>query len=125
MNKVILVGRLTKDPEIKVTQSDKSTCSFTLAVARPSKERTADFILCVAWEKTAELIARYLSKGSRVGIVGAIQTRNWEGADGKRVYVTEVLVNQVEFIDTKKDASERASEETETLDDTLPIPFDL
>jgi len=125
MNNVTLVGRLTKDPEVKTTQTDKSTCTFSIAVDRPSKEKTADFISCVAWEKNAELIGKYLSKGSRIGIIGAIQSRSWEGTDGKRIYVTEVLVNRIEFIDTKKDKAAKKTGEDIEMDDDIVSPFDI
>ena len=125
MNNVTLVGRLTKDPEVKTTQTDKSTCTFSIAVDRPSKEKTADFISCVAWEKNAELIGKYLTKGSRIGIIGAIQSRSWEGTDGKRIYVTEVLVNRIEFIDTKKDKAAKKTGEDIEMDDDIVSPFDI
>lgn len=125
MNNVTLVGRLTKDPEVKTTQTDKSTCTFSIAVDRPTKEKTADFINCVAWEKNAELIGKYLSKGSRIGIIGAIQSRSWEGTDGKRIYVTEVLVNRIEFIDTKKDKAAKKTGEDIEMDDDIVAPFDI
>ena len=125
MNNVTLVGRLTKDPEVKTTQTDKSTCTFSIAVDRPTKEKTADFINCVAWEKNAELIGKYLTKGSRIGIIGAIQSRSWEGTDGKRIYVTEVLVNRIEFIDTKKDRAAKKTGEDIEMDDDVVAPFDI
>ena len=125
MNNVTLVGRLTKDPEVKTTQTDKSTCTFSIAVDRPTKEKTADFINCVAWEKNAELIGKYLTKGSRIGIIGAIQSRSWEGTDGKRIYVTEVLVNRIEFIDTKKDRAAKKTGEDIEMDDDIVAPFDI
>ena len=125
MNNVTLVGRLTKDPEVKTTTTGKDTCSFSIAVDRPTKEKTADFISCVAWEKNAELIGKYLSKGSRIGIIGAIQSRNWEGTDGKRIYVTEVLVNRIEFIDTKKDRAAKKTGEDIEMDDDIVTPFDI
>ena len=125
MNNVTLVGRLTKDPEVKTTQTNKSTCTFSIAVDRPTKEKTADFISCVAWEKNAELIGKYLTKGSRIGIIGAIQSRSWEGTDGKRIYVTEVLVNRIEFIDTKKDKAAKKTGEDIEMDDDIVAPFDI
>ena len=125
MNNVTLVGRLTKDPEVKTTTTGKDTCSFSIAVDRPTKEKTADFISCVAWEKNAELIGKYLSKGSRIGIIGAIQSRSWEGTDGKRIYVTEVLVNRIEFIDTKRDKAAKKTGEDIEMDDDVVAPFDI
>ena len=125
MNNVTLVGRLTKDPEVKTTTTGKDTCSFSIAVDRPTKEKTADFISCVAWEKNAKLIGEYLSKGSRIGIIGAIQSRSWEGTDGKRIYVTEVLVNRIEFIDTKRDKAAKKTGEDIEMDDDIVTPFDI
>lgn len=109
MNNVVLSGRLTADPRINKTKADTSVCSFTLAVERPTKEKMADFIPCVAWEKNADLLL-YLEKGSRLAIVGSIQSKNYEGEDGKRVYTTEVVVNRVEFVDTKADKEARHAE---------------
>lgn len=105
MNRTILVGRLTKDPELKYTQNGVAVVSFTLAVNRPFKndgEQQADFINIVAWRKTAENVANYLNKGSLAGVDGRIQTRNYEGQDGRRVYVTEVVADQVAFLEPKK-----------------------
>ena len=106
MNKVILVGRLVKDPEVKTTQSQISVCSFTIAVDRKFKaangERQSDFISCVAWRQQAELLGKYFQKGSRVGVIGNIQTRNYDDANGKKVYVTEVIVDEIEFVESKR-----------------------
>ena len=105
MNTVQLIGRLTKDPELKYTQSGVATTSFTLAVNRnftnANGEREADFIMCTAWRKTAELVCQYLGKGSMVGINGRIQTRNYENQQGQRVYVTEVIVDELTFVESK------------------------
>lgn len=105
MNTVQLIGRLTKAPELKYTQSGVATTSFTLAVNRnftnQQGEREADFIMCTAWRKTAELVCQYLGKGSMVGINGRIQTRNYENQQGQRVYVTEVIVDELTFVELK------------------------
>ncbi|MHC3377775.1 single-stranded DNA-binding protein [Ligilactobacillus equi] len=102
MNNVTLVGRLTKDPEIRTTQSGKSTCTFTLAVDRVNKnQQDADFIQCVVWEKQAENLARYQHKGSRIGVEGRIQTRTYDNNEGQRVYVTEVIAQRIEFLTSK------------------------
>lgn len=109
MNTVQLIGRLTKVPELKYTQSGIATTSFTLAVNRnftnANGEREADFIMCTAWRKTAELISQYLNKGSMVGVSGRIQTRNYENQQGQRVYVTEVVVDEVTFVESKNNQS--------------------
>ena len=104
MNKVQLVGRLTRDPELRTTGNGVSVCSFTVAVNRRFRnaqgEYEADFINCVAWRQSAELLAKYFTKGRMVGIVGSIQTRNYE-RDGQRVYVTEVSVEEVHFVESR------------------------
>ncbi|WP_456364771.1 single-stranded DNA-binding protein (plasmid) [Priestia aryabhattai] len=105
MNRTILVGRLTKDPEFRYTPSGVAVATFTLAVNRTftnqSGEREADFINCVVWRKQAENVANFLKKGSLAGIDGRIQTRSFEGQDGKRVYVTEVVAESVQFLEPK------------------------
>ena len=105
MNKAILVGRLTKDPELKTTGSGVSVCSFTLAINRRFKNAEggydADFINCVAWRQQAEFISKYFSKGRMVGISGSIQTRSYDREDGQRVYITEVVADEVSFVDSK------------------------
>lgn len=107
INRVILVGRLTKDPELRYTPNGVAVCTFTLAVNRPftnqEGERDVDFINCVTWRKTAENLANYQKKGNLVGIDGRIQTRSYEGNDGKRRYVTEVIAESVQFLEPKKD----------------------
>lgn len=104
MNKVALVGRLTRDPELRTTANGVSVCTFTVAVNRRFRnaqgEYEADFISCVAWRQQAEFLAKYFAKGRMVGICGSIQTRNYE-KDGQRVYVTEVSVDEVHFVDSK------------------------
>lgn len=106
MNKVILIGRLTKDVELRKTTQGTSVVSFTIAVNRRSKEDGADFINCVAWNKTAELISTYLRKGSQCAIDGRIQTRNYE-KDNNRVYVTEVVCDSIEFLGSASGASNK------------------
>lgn len=110
LNRVVLVGRLTKDPELKVLQSGIHVCRFTLAVNRPFKngqgDQEADFINCVAWRKQAENTANFLSKGSLAGIDGRIQTSNFEGQDGKRVFMTEVVSDSVQFLEPKNSRSD-------------------
>ncbi len=105
INNVTLVGRLTKDVELKYTSSQTAVASGTLAVNRQFKsangEKEVDFINFVAWRKTAEILSNYASKGSQIGITGRIQTRNYEGNDGKRVYVTEVVAESVALLDSK------------------------
>ena len=111
INSVNLVGRLTRDIELRVSQSNVAVASFTLAVNRSFKnangEREADFINCVAFKKTAEILNQYAGKGSQIGVTGSIQTRNYENKDGQRVYVTEVIANNIALLDSK--ASNNAS----------------
>ena len=106
MNKVVIVGRLTKDVELKTTPQGVSVCAFTIAVNRRFKnangEYEADFINCVAWRATAEFISKYFNKGRMLGISGSIQTRSWE-KDGERRYVTEVMAEEAYFVDSKSD----------------------
>lgn len=107
MNNVTLIGRLTKAPELKQTASNTSVFTGTLAVNRTFKnqngERETDFINIVAWRQTAEIIAQYCGKGSQIGVTGRIQTRNYENQQGQRVYVTEVVAEHVDLLDSKSD----------------------
>ncbi|MGD6898622.1 single-stranded DNA-binding protein [Bacillus infantis] len=111
MNRVVLVGRLTKDPDLRFTPNGVPTCSFTLAVNRPFSnqqgEREADFINVVVWRKPAENAANYLKKGSLAGVDGRIQTRSYEGQDGKRVYITEVVADSVQFLEPKQQGQQQ------------------
>lgn len=106
INRVTLTGHLTKDPELKVTQSGLSVVQFVIGVqrqfARKDGEREADFISCVAWRKTAENIAKYFRKGQLIGIDGRVQTRSYDDKNGQRVYVTEVVVDNFAFLSSQK-----------------------
>ena len=107
MNKVILMGRLTKDVEIRQTPNNLSVARFTIAVNRRFVKdggQQADFINCIAWRKTGEFIARYFQKGSMIAIVGSIQTRSWDGNDGKKQYATEVVVDEAYFTGSKSES---------------------
>lgn len=116
MNKVCLTGRTTKDIELKYNQNNVAITSFTLAVTRKFKnqngEYESDFINCIAYKSTAELLSKYVKKGDLLGIEGRIQTRNYEDKDGKRVYVTEVIVDSIDFLQAKKDESKQETENT-------------
>lgn len=146
MNKVILIGRLTKDPEVKATQSQVSFCTFTVAVDRKFKtatgERQSDFLTCVAWRQQADLLGRYFQKGSKIGIVGNLQSRSYDNNEGKKVYVTEVVVDEIEFMDSKQKGVEKEPSEASAksyselpevpdsgfypaFDDDTTLPFDL
>ncbi|MDD4496286.1 MAG: single-stranded DNA-binding protein [Eubacteriales bacterium] len=107
MNKVVLMGRLTKDPEMRYTNVNKTAvCSFTLAVnrrfARQGEEKQADFIPIVAWNKQAEFCEKYFRKGQQVAVAGRIQVRSWDDNEGKRRYATEVVAEDVYFADSKR-----------------------
>ena len=113
MNKVILIGRLTRDPEMRTTPSGVATTSFSIAVQRnyanAQGDREADFINCVAWRKQAENIAKYCTKGSQVAVDGRIQTRNYDAQDGTKRYVTEVIADNVTFLGGRSTSSESSS----------------
>ena len=106
INNVVLVGRLTRNLELRYTTSNKAAVNFTLAVNRNFKnekgEFPADFIGCIAYGKQAENMARFLNKGSLIGVEGRISTRNYQGKDGKTVYITEVIADKVNFLESKK-----------------------
>jgi single-strand DNA-binding protein len=131
INKAIIIGNLTKDPEARATTSGISVCSFTVAVQRRFKdangERGADFIPVVVWRTQADNCAKYLSKGSKVAVSGSIQTRNYEAQDGTKRYVTEIIADEVEFLNTKaKDVTQGeydAPEGFEVMDDDSDLPF--
>jgi len=110
LNRVVLVGRLTKDPDIRVSQNNVSVGNFTLAVNRPfadqNGERQADFINVVVFRKQAEIVQKYVHKSSLVGIDGRIQTRNYENKEGQRVYVTEVVADSVQFLEPKQQSQQ-------------------
>ncbi len=121
MNQTCLIGRITRDPELKKTQSDKSVTSFTLAVNRTFKnangEREADFINIVAWNKRADNIVQWCSKGDLISIVGSINTRNYENQQGQLVYVTEVIANNFQKLE-KRQAQQAAAD---TYDGGTPM----
>ncbi len=116
MNKVCLTGRITKNIELKYNQNNVAITSFNLAVTRKFKnqngEYESDFINCIAYKSTAELLNKYVKKGELLGIEGRIQTRNYEDKDGKRVYVTEVIVDSIDFLQSRKDESKQETENT-------------
>ncbi len=134
MNHVAIVGRLTGDPEVRYTQGDNTTCiaSFTVALDRRNRnaEQTADFPNCVAFGKTAEFIEKYFHKGMHIGGTGRIQTRTYENREGRKVYVTEIVLEQAEFVESKKQKSAPAIESrpapsSDPLDSFMNIPDGL
>ena len=149
MNKIVLIGRCVRDPELKTTESQVAVCSFTLAVDRKFKnkdgERQADFISCVAWRQNAEFISKFFTKGSRICVTGALQTSTYKDKDDKTIYKSDVVIEEAEFIDSKKDlepqrppvpssGAEKVNsylpEEVDngfypSLDDSTELPFNL
>ena len=110
MNKAILIGRLTRDPELRYTSSNRAVCQFSVAVDRPftnqaTGQREADFINVVVWDKTAENVGKYMTKGRLIAVEGRIQTRNYDNNEGKKVYVTEVVASNVQFLESKNATS--------------------
>ena len=128
LNKAILMGRLTKDPELKTTQNGNSVCSFTLAIDRRFKnqqgERETDFIPIVAWRQTAEFAAKYFSKGSKMALVGTIQPRSWEDDNGERRYITEVIADEIYFADSKRQQNDN-NQGYMPPSNGAELPFDL
>src|SRR5690625_1783146 len=112
MNRVVLVGRLTRDPDLRYTPNGVAVATFTVAVNRPFKnqqgEQEADFINCVAWRKQAENLANYMRKGSLVGVDGRVQTRSYDNQEGRRVYVTEILAESVYFLESRGSSQQRS-----------------
>lgn len=118
LNKVILMGRLTRDPELRTTPQGVSVCTFSVAVdrgyVRQGEERQADFINVVAWRSTAEFVSKYFIKGQMIAVVGRLQTRNYDDKDGKKVYVTEVVADEISFADSKRDNGQASAPATYT-----------
>ena len=140
LNKVVLAGRLTADPELKLTQTGVSVVSFSLASNRSARvvnnQRVVetDFITCVAWRQKAEFIAKYFKKGSALCVTGSIQTRSWNDDQGNKRYVTEVLVDEAMFVDSLSNNKQgdtayvpevyiEPANFEEVKDDELPLPF--
>lgn len=130
MNKAILIGNLTKDPELKTTQSGLSVCRFTIAVNRKFKDaqgkQVTDFIPVITWRGIAESCAKHLTKGRKVAIVGEIQTRSYDAQDGTKRYVTEIIASEVEFLTPKQETQQEAGCDqalnfTAMVDDELPF----
>lgn len=118
INKVVLVGRLTKDPEIKYTSSGKPVAHFNLAINRPftdsNGERNADFINCSVWGKMAQALVDHQKKGNLIGITGRIQTSSYQGQDGKTVYKTEVVADAVQFLEPKQSNGKKSNKQGQT-----------
>jgi single-strand DNA-binding protein len=126
MNKVILMGRLVRDPEVRYTSGNNTmVATFQIAVnrrfAKQGEERQADFFQIVAWDKTGEFCSKYFKKGQQVGVIGRLQTRNYDDKDGKKVYVTEVVAEETYFADTKKEETNPFEGQAPEMTDELPF----
>lgn len=128
MNKVTLLGRLVKDPDVKYTQTGKVVTQFTLAVDRPFKDaqgnKETDFIPVVLWGKAAELVGNSCQKGHRLIVEGRIQIRNYEAKDGSKRWVTEIIANGVEFVERKADKGSTSGDKSEFEQFGQAVPFD-
>lgn len=126
MNHVTLMGRLTRDPELKYSQAGKAYCRFTVAVNRDFNKDEADFINCLAFGKTAETIAEWLGKGRRIALQGRIQTGSYQNSNGDTVYTTEVVADRFEFVDSARSETSKNqsySNNDDVLDDNDDFPF--
>lgn len=124
---MVLLGRLTREPEMRFTQGNNTAvCSFSLAINRRFKQEgqpDADFINVVAWAKTAEFVSKYFTKGQQVAVIGRIQTRNYDDKEGKKVFVTEVVAEEVYFADSKKEPNVTTSAGFMAVDNPEGLPF--
>jgi len=128
MNKAILIGRLTRDPELRYTSSNRAVCQFTIAIDRPftnqaTGQRETDFINVVAWDKTGENIGKYMTKGRLIAVEGRIQTRNYENNEGRRVYVTEVIASNVQFLESKNSTMNNTTNSMPEQQEKTPYDF--
>lgn len=122
MNSVILVGRLTRDVDVRQTTSGSTVGRFSLAVDRFGKDKGADFINCVAFDKKAEVLQKYTHKGSKISLIGRIQTGSYTNKDGQNVYTTDVIVNEIEFCkDRKAEPKEERPDDISQLEEDLPF----
>jgi single-strand DNA-binding protein len=122
MNKVLLIGNLTRDPELTKTNNDLSVCRFTVAVSRRFGTNETDFFNIIAWRATADNCAKFLRKGSKVAISGSIQTRSYDANDGTKRYVTEIVAEEVQFLSTRGSNDEEAPMgDIKPVDDSLPF----
>ena len=129
MNKVILAGRLVRDPEVRYTQTGKAVASFTLAVnsrfSRSTNQQTADFIPIVVWDKLAEVCGNYLNKGSQILVEGRIQIRNYNVQDGSKRYVTEVIAQELEFMGSKPINNTSMSPQAQSFGTEVPLDEEI
>ena len=130
MNKAILIGRLTRDPELRYTSSNRAVCQFTVAIDRPftnqaSGQREADFINVVAWDKTGENVGKYMTKGRLIAVEGRIQTRNYDNNEGRKVYVTEVVASNVQFLESRNATTNNAGFDSMPEPPVEKSPYDF
>ena len=126
MNIICLVGRTTKDIELRHTGSGTAVCNFSLAVNRQKKDDPADYISCIAWNKTAEILSQYVKKGHRIGITGRLQTGSYKNKDGYTIYTTDVVVESLEFLESKQQEQkqeQKASGGWQRADTDDDLPF--
>lgn len=126
INRVVLVGRLTKSPELRKTQNGTNVCKFTLAVNRRvtgQGQPDADFISCVAWNKTADLMLQYLNKGSLIGIEGRLQTGRFTNNNGETIYTCDVMVDSLQFLDPKKSDGQSDNQEPREMTSSEGYPW--
>lgn len=125
MNKVELIGRLTKDPEIRLTANQTQFCQFTVAVDRRFKDqngqRQADFINCIAWKNTAVFIQKYFRKGNRIGLAGCIQTRSYDDQNGQKHFITEVVIDEAEFVESQNTNQAQSAAPMDSVPSQTPI----
>jgi single-strand DNA-binding protein len=128
LNRVVLIGRLTRDPELRYTPNGVAVTTFTLAVDRPFKnndgDKEADFIQIVTWRQLAELCANYLSKGRLTAVEGRIQVRNYENNEGRKVYITEVVADNVRFLESQNRGPSDAPRDNNNRDDSDQFAYD-
>jgi single-strand DNA-binding protein len=123
MNKVMLIGRLTQDPEVRYTTTNKSLCQFRLAVSRKftkqGEDPQTDFFPVVAWEKTSEFCSNYFRKGQQVAVIGRLHNRTWDDSEGKKHYITEIIAEEVSFADSKKSSDLLQNADTAIIQNTI------
>ncbi len=128
MNKILLVGRLTRDPEVRSTSAGVSTANFTIAVNRNYKNKEgnydADFLPCVAFRNQADFVSKFFKKGSLIGVEGRVQTRNYDAQDGTKRYITEVVVDNIEFVGGKNEGSSVERSDNSFVDAPSDAPID-
>ncbi len=131
LNRVLLVGRLVRDPELKSTNSGSMFCRFTLASNWPNFKRDTDnkvdvgFFDCVAWGKVADIVAKYVNKGERIGIDGALRFSSWENSEGKKMSKVEIKVDNIQFLESKKQSADEPQESTSQSDMSMGATSDI